>query len=240
MQTLRSHWPSQREKARGTFLACAGGTQPKLHLGCGETYLDGFINIDLPPREHPVMQNVRVDLCANLCQLGFPNCSIGMIRSHHVFEHFDRPTAIALLVEWYQWLKQDGVLLIETPDFERAARRILSGRTSVEHKLAPLRHIFGSHEAAWAYHLDGWFKDKFTLFLPRLGYRDIQVMQFTRGTLDNIIVKARKSKPYITLDAQLTAADELLAYGLVSAQYEQPLLSVWKRQLRKQLGVASS
>jgi predicted SAM-dependent methyltransferase len=217
------------------FLELNVPTGPKLHLGCGETYLHGYVNIDLPPSKHTVMRNVKPDVYADLKEIRFPLESVALVRSHHVFEHFDRPTALVMLIEWYQWLKGDGVVVIETPDFEKAAKRVLSSKCRIQERLVPLRHIFGSHEASWAYHLDGWFKDKFILFLERLGYQDVHFLQFSHGSLDYIIVKARKRRPIFGLEGQAHAAEQLLSYGLVSAQYEQPLFDVWKKRLRDQL-----
>lgn len=216
------------------FLAESSNGVPMLHLGCGENYLEGYINIDLPPSKQTVMHS-KPDLYADLKEIRFPPKSIALIRSHHVFEHFDRPVALAMLIEWYGWLKTNGILIIETPDFEKAARRVLSAQTANDERFATLRHIFGSHEASWAYHLDGWFKSKFIHSLERLGYQEIETLQYTDRMLDNILVKARKRSPMLDVSQQLERADDLLAESLVSAKYEQPLLRVWKSKLRSQI-----
>ncbi len=80
-----------------------------------------------------------------------------------------------------------------------------------------------------------WFKDKFILFFERLGYQDVHFLQFSHGSLDNIIAKARKWSSIVGLEDQIHAAEQLLSCGLESAQYEQPLFNVWKRRLRGQL-----
>lgn len=215
------------------FLNLSPPTGPRLHLGCGENYLEGYVNIDLPLSEHTVMRDVRPDVYADLREIHFRTDSIALVRSHHVFEHFDRPTALVMLIKWYRWLTEGGVVVIETPDFGRAATRVLSDVSSLGEKLVSLRHIFGSHEASWAFHLDGWFKGKFMFFLERLGYHDIQVIQFSNMSLDNIIVKAHKARPVVDLETQIQAAEELLWYGLVSPEKEQPLFGVWRNKLRE-------
>ena len=55
----------------------------KLHLGCGHTHLDGFVNIDITPMP-------GVDLALDLdngCRLPFPGNSVGDIFGYHVLEH---------------------------------------------------------------------------------------------------------------------------------------------------------
>jgi len=35
------------------------------------------------------------------------------IRSHHLFEHFDRAHALALLIRWHGWLRPGGALTVD-------------------------------------------------------------------------------------------------------------------------------
>ena len=95
----------------------------KLHLGCGERYLSGYVNIDLPTTEHSVQTRTKVDVEADITTLRYESGSIAEIRLHHVLEHFARPTALRLLMQWYDWLVEGGVLVLETPDFERTIRK---------------------------------------------------------------------------------------------------------------------
>ncbi|MFO7733951.1 MAG: methyltransferase domain-containing protein, partial [Candidatus Aminicenantes bacterium] len=97
----------------------------RLHLGCGEVFLRNYVNIDFPPSSHTVQHKAVADVFADLKDLSFPAFSVDEVRLHHVFEHFDRPTSLALLCTWQQWLKIGGVLIIETPDFEAAVKRML-------------------------------------------------------------------------------------------------------------------
>ncbi len=133
----------------------------KVHLGCGNKYLEGYVNIDLPPSEHTVME-VKADMFADIRTLEFPENSIEEVRLHHLFEHFTRAEALKLLVRWRKWLKVGGILHIQTPDFAACALKYLYAPIRLRLKLG--RHIFGSQEARWANHLDFGTKRNLSLF----------------------------------------------------------------------------
>ena len=203
----------------------------RLHLGCGEVYLPGYLNIDYPPDEHTVQVASIADQYGDITQLHYEPGSVQEIRLHHVFEHFSRPTSLRLLIKWYTWLEEGGKIIIETPDFERSVRAFLRKKQSQE--FVSLRHIFGSQEARWANHYDGWYQGKFELVLTRLGYKDIQYSFSKWKDLHNITIAAFKHPPYLNQTDQLQAAEELLELSLVDdSPTEKRLLQVWKDELR--------
>lgn len=200
----------------------------RLHLGCGQCYFPGYANIDYPPSHHTVQVKSPADLYADIRTLRFIPGTIGEVRLHHVFEHFDRPTALRLLADWHEWLIKGGILLIETPDFDACARIILSRWKSLSSKAVAMRHIFGSHEAHWAYHLDGWNKQRLKHTLMNLGFVHLK-FQHTRwkGTR-NIVVRACKdaSKSKEDLDK---VVKQLLSESLVDHS-EKGLYEVWTQR----------
>lgn len=224
----------------------------RLHLGCGEKYLPGYINIDYPADQHTVMQ-VKADRYADLRTLSYPDNSVDEIRSHHVFEHFNRAEALKILARWRRWLKPGGVLFIETPDFEASAAKFLMAGQKSQFELG--RHIFGSQEAKWADHLDFWYAGKFRYVLSRFGFRKINIRRFQNvisqrfrqfrfildiagnlvprqffkkyggHTLPNIEVRAIKGDR--TIDER-AATQEILSQYLVGRENEH-LLNVWMK-----------
>lgn len=168
-------------------------TPLKLHLGCGESHLNGYVNLDFPSSEHTVQTRQGADAFADITKIAFPSESVDEVRSHHTFEHFDRQAALALLCKWHDWLKVGGTLVIETPDFEGSMQLLMNSRYSYTQKQSIMRHVFGSHEAHWAMHYDGWYKDKFEHVLSALGFTNIYC-EFTQWQLTkNIIVRAQKT-----------------------------------------------
>lgn len=206
----------------------------RLHLGCGEQYLEGYVNIDYPPSEHSVQTTSPADQLADITQLRYDAGSVAEVRLHHVFEHFDRPTALRLLIDWRGWLGDGGELVIETPDFERCARDFLlrPGRRGVA-----LRHAFGSHEAAWAVHWDGWYKRRYRDTLRRLGYGSLRFERARWKGIHNITVRARPDGPAPAREELLRRAEEILRDSLVDGgESELRLLAHWSGVLRQEAG----
>ena len=207
------------------------GQPLKLHLGCGEQHFDGYVNIDYPPSEHTVM-TVKADLFADLKDLDFPAESVDEIRLHHVFEHFNRVTALAKLIRWHTWLKIGGKLHIETPDLEGSARTLLSDAT-LKVKMGVVRHLAGDQAAAWAYHIDHWFPQRFEHTLPVLGFERVAIRSWSwphEPYLSNVEAVAYKARN-VAFEDQLTSAEALLWESTV-APSEKSTHTVWMNQLR--------
>lgn len=193
----------------------------KLHLGCGRKYLEGYVNIDFPDSEHTVQKDLTADVYADIHGLVYPHDSIDEIRLHHVFEHFSRPTALALLCRWRNWLKPGGVLRLETPDAMACFKQMFSPFSSFSAKQQVMRHLFGSHEAEWAFHADGWYEEKFRVTLSKLGYSSIRVVKTKWEMLRNIEVTATKSSETCGYAEFEKAVEELLTMSAVTLKQEQ-------------------
>jgi hypothetical protein len=134
------------------------------------------------------------------------------------------------LIDWFDWLKPGGKLVIETPDFKRCARSFAIRRNPAKQALL-LRHVFGSHEASWAVHYDGWYRGKFNLVLRELGYTGLSFKRTGwRGTF-NLTVTAFKPENGPSRTDRVAAAERLLALSLVDRSAEERLLAVWRSQL---------
>jgi len=151
----------------------------KLHLGCGEKYLEGYVNIDFPQEEHTVI-NVKADVYQDIRTLDYPENSVDEIRNHHIFEHFKRIDELHLLCQWRKWLAPGGKLVIETPDFEESAKAYVFANTR-KRKMELGRHIFGSQEADWAIHYDFWDKSKFKYVLKKMGFKKIRIRRYSNS-----------------------------------------------------------
>ncbi len=210
------------------------GKPLRLHLGCGKWHFDGYINIDYPPEEHNVVTHLGADLYADITKLNFPAHSVDEIRLHHVFEHFDRVTALGLLVTWHEWLKVGGKLHIETPDLIGSAKTLLSD-ASLKTKIGVVRHLAGDQADKWAFHTDHWFGQRLEHTLSQLGFGPVQTRTSSwphEPYLSNVEVEAAK-QVHLTRQQLLAACDKLLLDSLVSdAPNELKKHEIWMRRLR--------
>ena len=224
-------------KKRGLWLS---GHPLKLHLGCGENRFAGYVNVDYPPSEHTVQSRQGADVFGDITRLAFPAGSVDEVRLHHVFEHFVRAQALALLIHWHEWLKVGGVLLIETPDVMGCSEQLLAD-LPYRTKQAVMRHAFGSHEAHWANHYDGWHAQKFENVLGRLGF-NTQCRRWRwphEPHLANVDARATKIRS-MRRSELLQAADSILEESMVAeVPSERAMWEVWRKRLREFLELAT-
>lgn len=207
----------------------------KLHLGCGEKHLEGYVNIDYP-RDHHNVLHPQSDLEMDITELRFSESVVGELRLHHVFEHFDRVTALALLIRWHSWLKIGGTLQIETPDVIGSAKMLLSDH-SYRTKVGIVRHLVGDQSAEWGYHVEQWFPERFVHTLKALGFAEVTTRSWNweeEPYLSNVEVVAIKSENR-PIDEQLSIADKLLWESTVSDS-EIETHEAWRKKLRALLG----
>jgi predicted SAM-dependent methyltransferase len=98
----------------------------KVNLGCGNRFLEDWVNIDFVSQNDNVIQ---YDL-----RNGIPldDSSADVIYHSHILEHFTKDEAIFFLTECYRVLKKDGIIRISIPDLELIARQYLTMLTFVQ------------------------------------------------------------------------------------------------------------
>ncbi|MDR3579876.1 MAG: hypothetical protein P4L44_07950 [Oryzomonas sp.] len=86
----------------------------KLHLGCGTTHLEGFINID-------AVLTPALDFRCRLNKLSdfFPENSLSEIYICHTLEHLPSRFLSLYLKQFHGLLKTGGLLRISVPDIEK-------------------------------------------------------------------------------------------------------------------------
>jgi predicted SAM-dependent methyltransferase len=92
----------------------------KIHLGCGNRKLDGYVNVDARP-------DAAADEVADVGALPFPDGSVALIYACHVLEHVPRPDLAGVLAEWRRVLRPDGTLRLAVPDFKALAALYAKG-----------------------------------------------------------------------------------------------------------------
>lgn len=150
----------------------------KLNIGSRYRKYKGYTCIDIEPENKP-------DIVGDFRTMSFSD--IEEIRAEHLLEHFSRDESFIVLSQWRDWLKPGGILIVETPDFEYICKNWDRNHYWMT------RHAYGSQEAEWAFHKDGWYEEKYRKEFPVIGFEILSIERnVTRGYLPNIKVTAKK------------------------------------------------
>jgi SAM-dependent methyltransferase len=95
---------------------------PKLHVGCGNTRLEGFVNID-------VRQTKATDVVHDCSDLSFFDAgSFNVVFAHSFFEHLRHDAMLGFLKSTLQVLSPGGIMvLLGIPNFRVVAEEYLQG-----------------------------------------------------------------------------------------------------------------
>lgn len=118
----------------------------KLHLGCGNTHIDGFVNID-------IQRTPATDVVGDIKFLtGIQNDSVDLIYSCNVIEHFKKTEIYSVLRRWYEVLKPGGILRLSTPDLE-AVFKYYNKTKDLE---GIYDTLYGGQKNEFSFHYWGW------------------------------------------------------------------------------------
>ena len=137
---------------------------PKIHLGCGDIILNGWINIDARMADHVHINTDIIDLKE------FSEGSIGVIYLSHVLEHFDFIESRNLLKLFYSKLKAGGVLLISVPDFNALVNVYLKTKNLDQIK----RALMGGQDYEYNYHKSVYNDELLSNELEKIGFNNIE------------------------------------------------------------------
>jgi len=129
----------------------------RLHLGCGQRKLPGFINIDL--NDGPA-----VDYVGNILRLPCPDESVERIESYHVIEHIPLPVVESVVRSWYRLLIPGGVVVAECPDINRAMMEYLDGNQD------RIYSIYGRQRFSGDAHFFGYNHDSLIQLFSSVGF----------------------------------------------------------------------
>ena len=132
----------------------------KLHLGCFNRKIHGYINID-------IREDVEPDVVDDVFVLSnFEKESVDEIYVCHVLEHASRENSKKALTRWYEILKPNGIIRISVPDLEAMFEYYLNTKDlkSISHLL------YGSQRHAYDFHYTGWDEQTLKKDLLEIGF----------------------------------------------------------------------
>ena len=136
----------------------------KLHLGCGNKKLEGFINID-------IREDVNPDAIDDIANLNtYTQNSIDLIYVCHVLEHFGRHEYLDVLKKWYSILKLGGTLRLSVPDLEAVFLKYKEG-VSLRSLMG---FLYGGQTYPENYHYIGFDFKTLQEDLESVGFKAIQ------------------------------------------------------------------
>jgi predicted SAM-dependent methyltransferase len=104
----------------------------RINFACGKNVWDGWYNIDAVARDGAkpdLIYAMQFDKTGSLIHpMPLPDCCADELLAAHILEHFYFFEAVAVITEWKRVIKPGGLLVLELPNLELAARNLLDGR----------------------------------------------------------------------------------------------------------------
>jgi trans-aconitate methyltransferase len=148
----------------------------KLHLGCGNKKIDGYINID-------IRVDVNPDLIDDISKLNeVKNNSVDVIYACHVLEHFGRHEYMDVLKRWYEVLNDGGILRISVPNFEEVSKYY--EETKDLSKL--LGFLYGGQNYKQNFHYCAWDFNSLHSSLKSLGFKEVYKYDWKKTEHSNL------------------------------------------------------
>ena len=148
----------------------------KIHLGCGNVRIPGFINIDLT-------QSEAVDLQSDIRYLSsFSPNSVDLIYACNVLEHFKLYEIRAVLKRWRSLLKDDGILRVSVPDLEALFKYYV--KTKDLNGIYP--SLFSCQGKPFSFHYWGWDFKTLKSDLEEIGFKNIRKYDRTKTEHANV------------------------------------------------------
>lgn len=168
----------------------------RLHIGCGNVYKKGYVNIDA--------YNTEVaDLKAFAHRLPYSDNTVELIECYHLLEHLNDDQLHKVFNEWFRVLKPEGKLIIEVPNLVRNMEVFLNsdyserwGEIYGNIQIPRIKSIFGLGSNDGQLHKTGFDKKRLCNLLIYHGFKTIKLSD-KRGTPvkgENIVAVCVKSK----------------------------------------------
>lgn len=169
-----------------------GHSIEKLHLGCGNIYINGWCNVD-------VIKTGSTDLVLDIASLpGIKPDSIKQIYSCHSLEHFSTKDIPVILKRWYEVLNRGGALRISVPDLD-AITRIYQNNLShfqVRGNQPWIALFYGGQKDSYDFHKTGFNFQYLKNLLEDIGFVNIARYPNDPHFIDGLIDNSMASAPF--------------------------------------------
>lgn len=173
---------------------------PRLNIGCGWDYREGWVNVDMHERHNP-------DVVADATRLvAFEDDHFAYVLAQDILEHVHRDRVMTALGEWNRVLLLDGLLEVRTTDVIAIATLMQhpDRATPEQHELL-LRCMFGSQGYEGDYHLSGFTVIWLRHALCKAGFEVVKLCHKDQWLLEVIARKVAHRPPDQLLSLQTDA-----------------------------------
>ncbi len=170
-----------------------------LNIGCGESYLDGFINIDCVEGGQ-----VKVDLLLDITTqpLPYKDNSVDEIWMIHSLEHIEIRKWDFILGEFHRVLKVNGILCLSYPEFRECAKRFLADTNKQRNFWRAT--LYGRQLYKSDYHVCPMDSNEIKEILETIGFYRVKFTPESNNEPYNTIMVGYKDPEQITREAILT------------------------------------
>jgi len=178
LELMRCRWVERFERWTGMHRVVSYPEGAKVNLGCGQQYLEGWVNVDSNP-------GVTTDLACDFRELPqyFPPGSLAVIQMIHSISYLRYWEAQDFFRGVHTLLQPKGCLILEFPDIEKCARRIRFCHGELGPYLEAVRAIYAfdldqirCRESYIPYHF-GWSAWHINEELRQAGFSRIRIRQ---------------------------------------------------------------
>jgi predicted SAM-dependent methyltransferase len=136
----------------------------KLHIGCGDKYLSGYVHVDIRKWEH-------IDYIADAGNLSMiKDGVVDEIYVCHLLEHIEKNKVDMVLSEWIRVLCVGGILRCAVPDFEAIAAEYQENKNLN----AVLGLLYGRQNYEYNFHNQAYDMTQLKRLLEKAGFSGIE------------------------------------------------------------------
>ena len=173
-------------------------TKNYLHLGCGDVYIDNFVNADFFSVLWILRKSMKKpDWMLDLrCPLNCPDNIWDGVFTEHTIEHLYSNQVYYLLTELYRTMKDGAIIRITVPDLKKYIEFYTKDFQNISQSDFPYKsgaEAIGNLTQNYFHH-SVWDAELLAEIMKDIGFRDIQERKFKEGKNTLLLIEKEERK----------------------------------------------